>query len=52
MASARVTAQCFSYGDAVGHAAALAVRERASVRKIGGRDVRLLLNRDCPQLDG
>lgn len=51
VASARVTAQCFSYGHAVGHAAALAVKERASVRQIDGRDVRLLLNRDGAQLD-
>src|SRR5262249_17218312 len=51
VASARVTAQCFSYGHAVGHAAALAVRERESVRKIDGRDVRLLLNREGAQLD-
>lgn len=51
VASARVTAQCFSYGHAIGHAAALAVKERIDVRRIDGADVRLLLNRDGAQLD-
>jgi len=46
VASARVTAQCFSYGHAVGHAAALAVNEHIDVRRVAGEDVRLLLNRD------
>ena len=50
MASARVTAQCFSYGHAIGHAAALAVTERLSPRSVSGRDVRNLLNRDGAQL--
>ena len=50
MASARVTAQCFSYGHAIGHAAALAVTERMSPRSVSGRDVRNLLNRDGAQL--
>ncbi len=51
MASARVTAQCFSYGHAIGHAAALAIRENIAIRDIKGEDIRLLLNRDGAQLD-
>ncbi|WP_329601671.1 FAD-dependent oxidoreductase [Paraburkholderia antibiotica] len=51
VASARVTAQCFSYGHAIGHAAALASQEHISVRRIAGEDIRLLLNRDGAQLD-
>ncbi|WP_052321670.1 FAD-dependent oxidoreductase [Ralstonia sp. A12] len=50
VASARVTAQCFSYGHAIGHAAALAANERISVRAIAGQDVRQLLNRDGARL--
>lgn len=46
VASARVTAQCFSYGHAIGHAATLVARERIEARRITGTDVRLLLNRD------
>lgn len=46
MASARVTAQCFGYGQAVGHAAALAAREGLAVRNLKASDVRLLLQRD------
>jgi hypothetical protein len=51
VASARVTAQCFSYGHAIGHAAALASQERMAVRVISGEDVRHLLNRDGAQLN-
>jgi hypothetical protein len=50
MASARVTAQCFSYGHAVGHAAAIAVKDRVAPRVINGRDIRERLNRDRAQL--
>jgi len=50
MASARVTAQCFSYGHAIGHAAALAIRENLAVREIRGEDIRQILNRDGAQL--
>jgi len=46
MASARVTAQCFSYGHAVGHAAALALREKLAPRQIDGATLRAVLNRD------
>jgi glycine/D-amino acid oxidase-like deaminating enzyme len=52
MASARVTAQCFSYGHAMGHAAALAVNEGLAVRKLAAADVRTLLNKDGARLDG
>ena len=51
LASARVTAQCFSYGHAIGHAAAIAVQERLNPRDIDGRDLRLVLNRDGARLD-
>lgn len=51
VASARVTAQCFSYGHAIGHAAVLAVRERVQPRDISGEEVRFLLNRDGASLD-
>jgi hypothetical protein len=50
MASARVTAQCFSYGHAIGHAAAIAVRERLAPRQIDGIAVRELLDRDGARL--
>ena len=52
MASARVTAQCFGYGHAMGHAAALAVNEGLAVRKLAAADVRTLLNKDGARLDG
>lgn len=51
VASARVTAQCFSYGHAVGHAAALSVKDHVGVRGIAGEDIRLMLNRDGAELD-
>ena len=50
VASARVTAQCFSYGHAIGHAALLAVRDRIAPRRIEGREVRRLLNADGANL--
>ncbi len=50
VASARVTAQCFAYGHAVGHAAALAVRERIPPRAISGIDLRAVLDRDGARL--
>ena len=46
MASARVTAQCFSYGHAVGHAAAIAVNDKISPRAVDANEVRERLNRD------
>lgn len=50
MASARVTAQCFSYGHAIGHAAAVSVRDCVAPRDIRGRELRELLNRDGARL--
>ncbi len=51
LASARVTAQCFSYGHAIGHAAAIAVKQGVPPRAIEGRDLRAVLNRDGARLD-
>lgn len=51
VASARVTAQCFSYGHAIGHAATVAVRERIEPRLIDGAIVRLRLNGEGARLD-
>lgn len=52
MASARVTAQCFAYGHAIGHAATMALRERLAPRAIDGAALRAVLNRDGARLDG
>jgi len=51
VASARVTAQCFSYGQAIGLAAAMASLERLSTRQITGSEVRKLLNQQGAHLD-
>jgi hypothetical protein len=51
VASARVTAQCFGYGHAIGHAATLAVREGMAPRNISGADLRAILNRENARLD-
>ncbi len=51
VASARVTAQCFSYGHAIGHAAALCIEEGCEPRQIPGQEVRDRLNRDGAQLE-
>lgn len=51
VASARVTAQCFGYGHAIGHAATLALREGIAPRAISGVDLRGILNRDGARLD-
>lgn len=50
VASARVTAQCFSYGHAIGHAAAIAIREKLAPRQINGADLREVLIRDGADL--
>ena len=50
VASARVTAQCFSYGHAIGHAAAMAIESRTDPRALDGRDVRERLDRDGARL--
>ncbi|MFM0227637.1 FAD-dependent oxidoreductase [Paraburkholderia dipogonis] len=46
VASARVTAQCFSYGHAIGHAATLAVRQRIEPRALEPQAIRDALERD------
>ena len=51
LASARVTAQCFSYGHAAGLAAATAVERGAALRSIAGKELRSLLNADGARLD-
>ena len=50
VASARVTAQCFAYGHAIGHAATIAVRNKLAPREIDGRDVRSAVNADGGRL--
>lgn len=51
VASARVTAQCFSYGHAIGHAAAICLRERLQPRQLDGSGLRQVLNADGARLD-
>ncbi|WP_417812482.1 FAD-dependent oxidoreductase [Thalassospira alkalitolerans] len=51
VASARVTAQCFGYGHAIGHAAALRVKDGIAPRDINGADIRAILNRENAQLN-
>ena len=51
VASARVTAQCFSYGHAIGHAAAIAIQERIAVGAVSPVQIRERLNRDDARLD-
>jgi len=46
VASARVTAQCFSYGHAIGHAAAIAVHEGIAPRALDPQAIRDALERD------
>ena len=50
VASARVTAQCFSYGHAIGHAAAMSIDARCEPRELRGEDVRDRLNADGAKL--
>jgi hypothetical protein len=50
VASARVTAQCFSYGHAIGHAAALCARDRLEPRQIDPQSIRQALNHDNARL--
>ena len=38
-----MTAQCFSYGHAIGHAAALAVKEQVEARDVDPQAIRLAL---------
>jgi len=51
VASARVTAQCFSYGQAIGHAAAMCIEARCEPRALKGNEVRHRLNGDGARLD-
>lgn len=51
VASARVTAQCFAYGHAIGHAAVMAIREGIAPRAIDGKDVRAVVNADGGRLN-
>ncbi len=51
MASARVTAQCFSYGQAIGIAAAMAAEQAKQPRDVRGEDVRAVLNSLGAKLD-
>src|SRR5688500_3745162 len=44
VASARVTAQCFSYGHAIGHAAAMCIEAGCEPRDLEGADVRARVN--------
>jgi len=44
VASARVTAQCFSYGHAIGHAAAMCIEAGCEPRELKGADVRARVN--------
>ncbi|HZM33948.1 MAG TPA: FAD-dependent oxidoreductase [Burkholderiales bacterium] len=44
VASARVTAQCFSYGHAIGHAAAMCIEAECEPRELRGADVRARVN--------
>jgi hypothetical protein len=46
MASARVTAQCFSYGQAIGMAAAMSVHDGTSPRNLSVSDLRDALRKD------
>jgi glycine/D-amino acid oxidase-like deaminating enzyme len=50
VASARVTAQCFSYGHAAGIAASISLREKLRLREIRGADIRRMLNREGARL--
>jgi hypothetical protein len=50
VASARVTAQCFGYGHAAGHAAAIALRDGVAPRRLSGAQLRARLDRDGEEL--
>ncbi|MCC7326395.1 MAG: FAD-dependent oxidoreductase [Burkholderiales bacterium] len=50
VASARVTAQCFSYGHAIGHAAAMCIDAGCEPRMLRGEDVRRRVDRDGARL--
>jgi glycine/D-amino acid oxidase-like deaminating enzyme len=51
LASARVTAQCFQYGQAAALAAAESLRTRTPLRSLEGAWIRELMNKDGARLD-
>ncbi|MEX0923943.1 MAG: FAD-dependent oxidoreductase [Rhodovibrionaceae bacterium] len=51
LASARVTAQCFGYGQAAGLAAVESLRTGRSLRELSGEELRSLLNSEGARLD-
>ncbi|ORM71223.1 FAD-dependent oxidoreductase [Pantoea rwandensis] len=51
VASARVTAQCFAYGHAIGHAAAIAINNRLSPGDVSPDEIRTMLRCDGAHLD-
>ncbi|HEY0207760.1 FAD-dependent oxidoreductase [Acerihabitans sp.] len=51
VASARVTAQCFAYGHAIGHAAAIAVNNGLDPDEIDPLEIRQFLRRDGASLE-
>lgn len=51
LASARVTAQCFGYGQAAATAIDIAIKERTQLRNIAGEQIRHLLNKNGARLD-
>jgi hypothetical protein len=52
LASARVTAQCFSYGHAAGLAVSASIDQTRALRDFEGAEIRSLLNDDGARLDG
>ena len=52
LASSRVTAQCFSYGQAAGLATLASLREDIAYRDIAGEEVRVMLDADGARLEG
>ncbi|QDR81234.1 FAD-dependent oxidoreductase [Sporomusa termitida] len=51
MASARVTAQCFQYGQAAGIAAGLAIKSNRAIRALAGEEIRFLMNKDNARME-
>lgn len=52
LASARVTAQCFAYGQAAGLAASELVVTKRKFREIEGAEIRYLMNKDGANMGG
>ncbi len=51
VASARVTAQCFAYGQAIGEAASICIKNNLQPNQLSGSDLRLVLNQKGAQLN-